>query len=315
MGNPMPGDLYRYAGETTERPAVKVNGASVPLNLEKGYVPIRRAWSEVGDEVDITLPMPVRRVIAHLNIKDDIGRVALERGPLVYCAEFADNNGFTSNLVLEDQAPLAAETRTGPPGPMTVITGPGISYRAKGGKVLAEAQKITFIPYYSWAYRGKGEMSVWVAREKDKARAIPEPTLASKAKASASEGAKGLPAIHDLFEPENSNDHSHGYLHWWPKKGTSEWVEYEFEKPATISETSVYWFDDTGEGECRVPASWKAFAKAGDKWLPMKNVRAYGVAKDAYNTVRFVPVTTTGLRLEIQLPEKFSAGIQEWKVK
>ena len=315
MGKPLPSDLYQYAGETSEQPVVKVNGEVVPFNLEKGYVPIRRAWSKAGDEVKITLPMPVRRVIAHPNIPDNVGRVAVERGPLVYCAEFVDNNGNTSNLVLEDIVPLTAESRTEPPAPMTVVIGPGIAYRYKGGKIMAETQRITFIPYFAWAHRGKGEMSVWIAREKDKARAIPEPTLASKAKASASEGAKGLPGINDLFEPANSNDHAHGYLHWWPKKGTTEWVEYEFEKPAAISETSVYWFDDTGQGECRVPASWKAFYKAGDKWLPVRNAGLFGVIKDAYNTVRFVPVTTAGLRLEIQLPETFSAGIQEWKVR
>ena len=64
-----------------------------------------------------------------------------------------------------------------------------------------------------------------------------------------------------------------------------------------------------------MPASWTAFYKAGATWVPVKTGDAYGTAKDAYNTVRFAPVTTTGLRLEIQAPEKFSAGIQEWKVK
>jgi len=83
----------------------------------------------------------------------------------------------------------------------------------------------------------------------------------------------------------------------------------------TLSETSVYWFDDTGEGECRVPVSWKAFYRAGDKWVPVKSAGLYGVEKDKYNTVRFAPVGTTGLRLEIQLPDRFSAGIHEWKVK
>jgi hypothetical protein len=82
-----------------------------------------------------------------------------------------------------------------------------------------------------------------------------------------------------------------------------------------VSEISVYWFDDTGEGECRVPQSWKALFKAGNTWVPVKNLKPYGVEKDTYNTVRFAPVRTSAMRLEIQLPEKFSAGIHEWKVK
>ena len=82
-----------------------------------------------------------------------------------------------------------------------------------------------------------------------------------------------------------------------------------------MSETSVYWFDDTGQGECRVPASWKVLVQMGDKWIPVKNLNPYGLEKDKYNTVKFGPVRASALRLEIQLPEKFSAGIQEWKVK
>jgi len=313
-GRPLPSDLYEYGEKAAENPVVMVNGEVVPLNLEKGYLPVARTWQN-GDLVEITLPMPVRRVIAHPNIPDNAGRVAVERGPLVYAAEFADNNGSTSHLVLDDIVPLAAEWRTDPPAPMMVVTGPGIAYRLEKGRIVAETQRITLIPYFAWAHRGKGEMSVWIARERERARPLPEPTLASQARASASEGAKGLPGINDLFEPANSNDHSHGYLHWWPKKGTVEWVEYAFEKPAKISETSVYWFDDTGQGECRIPSSWKALYKSGDKWLPIRNAGPFGVAKDATNTVRFAPVTTSGLRLEIQLPEKFSSGIQEWKVK
>jgi hypothetical protein len=82
-----------------------------------------------------------------------------------------------------------------------------------------------------------------------------------------------------------------------------------------LSETSIYWFDDTGEGECRVPASWTALYKDGDKWVPVKAAGPYGTAKDVYNTVAFAPVTTTAFRIEIKLPEKFSAGVQEWKIK
>ena len=142
----------------------------------------------------------------------------------------------------------------------------------KGGKLVSEKQKLTLIPYYAWAHRGRGEMEVWLAREPKLARPVPEPTLASMAKAGAS-GGKGVDAINDLFEPENSNDHAAGYLHWWPKKGTVEWVQYDFRGPMTVSETSVYWFDDTGVGECRVPGSWKALYKAGNKWVPGEEPR------------------------------------------
>jgi len=314
QGRPMPSDLYRYADETKEPPSIKVNGEAVAVNLEKGFAAIARTWQK-GDVVEIHLPMPVRRVQANENLKADIGRVAVERGPLVFCAEAADSGGHVANLVLDDSATLAVEPRPDLLNGMTVIKGEAAAYRYKNGRVVEEKIPLTLIPYYAWAHRGRGEMEVWLARTKELARPIPEPTLASAAKVSSSEGGKGVEAIHDLYEPENSNDHARGYLHWWPKKGTVEWVEYDFGKPVTLSETSVYWFDDTGEGECRVPASWKAFYKAGDKWIPVKAAGPYGVDKDKYNTVRFARVGTTALRLEVQLPEKFSAGIQEWKVK
>ena len=61
-------------------------------------------------------------------------------------------------------------------------------------------------------------------------------------------------------------------FHWWPKKSTTEWGEYTFAKPVTISDTAVYWFDDTGEGECRVPVAWRVLYKDGSEWKPVANV-------------------------------------------
>ena len=158
-------------------------------------------------------------------------------------------------------------------------------------------------------------MSVWLAREPGKARAIPEPTLASSAKVTASEGARGAEGVNDQFEPSSSNDHAGSYLHWWPRKGSKEWVEYEFGRPERVSEVEVYWFDDSGEGECRIPVSWALFYKDGESWKPVADSSAFGVEKDRYNTVVFRPVRTTGLRLEVRLPADFSSGIVEWKAR
>ncbi len=83
-------------------------------------------------------------------------------------------------------------------------------------------------------------------------------------------------------------------MHWWPKKGTAEWIDYAFDAPVRVSEASVYWFDDTGGGGCRVPASWRVLYKSGEEWVPVKAAGAYSVAKDAWNAVTFVPVRTTG---------------------
>jgi DUF1680 family protein len=314
QGRPLPGDLYRYAGEMKEKPSVKVNGTAVSSTIEKGYVAVSRDWKK-GDVVEVHLPMPVQRVLANEKVTADAGLVAVERGPLVYCTEWPDNAGLPSSLVLDDAAPLKAEPRADLLNGVVTVTGEATTYKAKGGAVVSEKGKLTLIPYYSWAHRGRGEMAVWLARTRDKARVTPEPTLASRAKVATSPGGKDREAVHDQFEPADSNDHDHGYLHWWPKKGTAEWIEYDFGAPVKISETSVYWFDDTGMGECRVPASWKALVKANGHWIAVTTSDAFGTAKDVWNAVRFAPVETTGLRLEIQLPAKFSAGIQEWTVR
>jgi uncharacterized protein len=314
VGKPMPGDLYSYRdGGQAADIVLKVNGEPVPLEIEKGYAKIGRTWA-AGDSVDLSLPMPVRRVAARPELKADEGRVAVERGPFVYCAEFADNGGRAANLVLEDGTALAAEARPGLLNGVIVITGEATAYAHKGDRLVGEKQPLTLIPYYAWAHRGRGEMAVWLAREPGKARPAVAPGLSATATVTASEGAQKLRGVNDQYEPESSDD-AVGYMHWWPKKGTAEWVEYSFPKPVTVSGTSVYWFDDAGGGSCRVPASWRLFYKSGDQWLPVRTADAFGTAKDAYNEVKFSPVKTTALRLEIQGPADFSAGIQEWKVK
>jgi hypothetical protein len=93
-------------------------------------------------------------------------------------------------------------------------------------------------------------------------------------------------------------------------------VEYAFQKPSTISRIELYWFDDTGRGQVRVPASWRVLYRDRDgAWKPIATRDDYGVSKDRFNTVTFAPVTTTGMRLELTMQPGFSAGIQEWRVK
>jgi hypothetical protein len=82
-----------------------------------------------------------------------------------------------------------------------------------------------------------------------------------------------------------------------------------------IAEAEIYWYDDTGRGECRVPTSWRLFYKDGAEWKPVDAAGSYGVEKDGFNKVSFKPVTTTGLRIEVRMQKEWSAGIQEWKVK
>ena len=103
---------------------------------------------------------------------------------------------------------------------------------------------------------------------------------------------------------------------FWDHRGTAEWVQYAFKQPKTIGSTEVYWFNDakTG-GNCHLPASWAVQYKAADgSWKPVDGASEAGVGEDKFNKVTFTPVTTTGLRVSVQLQESLSAGILEWRV-
>lgn len=313
-GEAVPSDLYRFAEPSTESATVKVNGHPVPLKLQDGYVALNRTW-RAGDVIELNLPMPVRRVLANEQVAADRGRVALQRGPLVYTAEWPDNpDGRVRNLVLPFNAALTAEFKPELLGGVTVIrsTAQALAFDAKGG-VTRKSQPFTAIPYFAWANRGKGQMAVWLPVNDASARPLPYPSVATTSRITTS-GKKEPKTIIDGEQPESSSDPS-SYFDWWPTKGTTEWVELAFDKAAKVSESEIYWFDDTGHGEVRVPAAWRLLYKRGDSWVPVEGAASYGTAKDAFNRVTFQPVTTQGLRLEVTMQPNWSAGLQEWKVR
>ena len=181
------------------------------------------------------------------------------------------------------------------------------------GKAVKTEQTLVAIPYSTWANRGRGEMLVWIPRTEAAARPTPYPTIATLSRVTTS-GRKNPRGINDGEEPAASNDAS-AYFDWWPTKGTTEWIEYALPTAATVSASDVYWFDDTGRGEVRVPQSWRLLYKDGHDWKPVETRSTYGVEKDRYNAVTFTPVTTTNLRLEVTMQPGWSAGVQEWKVR
>lgn len=122
-------------------------------------------------------------------------------------------------------------------------------------------------------------------------------------------------ALGDGLEPANSGDQSIPRHTFWPHKGTTEWVQYEFDEPKSINSVAVYWFDDTGRGECRIPKSWKILYREENRWREVPSAETPPVTKDAWNRATFDTVETTALRLEIELQDDFSAGILEWKLE
>lgn len=148
---PAPGGLYAYADEADVTCAIRVNGESVPTPEQDGYRLLERTWQD-GDVVEITWPMPIRTVQCHEAVRDNRNRVALMRGPLVYCVEEADNS-----------VPLPA-----------ICAGAGTTWQAAevadlpAGSMAIQGQTgdigFTAIPYHLWAHRGSGAMAVWLER-------------------------------------------------------------------------------------------------------------------------------------------------------
>lgn len=158
----VPSDLYSYSDGKQPGFTISINGTAVDSNIEKGYITINRQWKK-GDAVDIHFDMEPRTVIANENVAADRGRVAFERGPLVYCAEWPDNE-FDIHYIIVNQNPKI--TATNRPdiinGLITLTTdAQTLAYDATGA-LVADKVKLTLIPYYAWCHRGKGNMAVWL---------------------------------------------------------------------------------------------------------------------------------------------------------
>lgn len=174
LGRPVPGDLYQYLDNEGGSVTIQINGEPTTPEVVLGYARLRRAWKD-GDTVELNFPLPIRRVVANAAVKDDTGKAALERGPLVYCAEWPDNGGLVSHLVLTDDASFAVERRDDLLNGVTVIKGGATALFAgrRAGQVERRAQEFVAIPYYAWAHRGEGEMAVWLPREVSLAKPAP----------------------------------------------------------------------------------------------------------------------------------------------
>ena len=336
-GQVVPSNLYSYADNKRLGFSVMINNVTVPLLVgSDGYIDIPRKWKK-GDEVLLHFEMEPRTVRALDRVAADRGMVAVERGPLVYCAEHPDNN-FDVFSVLLNQEPSFTVQPNQDFTPNTVVGGfPANTYKIttliteaqsldfnKQGKLVTKDQTLTLIPYYAWCHRGSGKMRVWLPQDLKATTPAQPATLASESKVSSSMRVPALSSINDRLVPRDENDRSVPYTHWWPKKASTEWLGYEFQQEATVQSCTVYWYDDGPWGGCRVPKSWRVlYQDSKGEWQPVTPVTVdvqsvadhYPTLKGTPCTVNFTPVKTRALRLEITQPDDFSAGLFEWSVK
>jgi uncharacterized protein len=303
------------------------SGAAVLVNkqrvakpaIEQGYLVLARTWRP-GDIVELSLPMPVQRVAAHPNVKSNHGLLALQRGPLVYCLEAADNPEALGSLFLPPDTELRAEKNKTLLGGITVIKGKAELagdqdwhrrlYQPQGA---SRQVALMAIPYYAWDNREPGAMKVWLPMTPP---VSPAGGIEARAKVSVSFANDNShpQGINDGTEPKSSGEQPALLCHWWPHKGTEEWAKYTWAAPIKASGAKVYWFDDTGRGGCRLPASWSLQYLEGEDWKPVAVTGSYPVAKDKWCEVSFKPVQSAALRLLVKLPKDYAAGVHEWKI-
>ncbi len=310
----IPGNLYRFVSENNEKVTLKVDGEDIPVHLKDGYAVISRKW-KTGDKISIDFPMPVRKVIADDRINADVGKMAFQRGPVIYCAEWPDNDkGNVRDFVVEKDAPVNTEFDSTLLGGTQIIKTSGYqTVRTLDGHVDSLGKEpLTLIPYALWNNRGPGQMMVWIPTTPSSAHPLPAPTIAYTSKIRASKVTRDLPAINDQDIPSNSNDHSVSYYHWWPDRDKWEWVEYDFNKPATISKSKIYWFDDGPDGGCRIPDKYEILYLYGNVWEPVDVKTPYSITKDGWDSLSFSPVKARAVKLKVKLNKDFASGIYEW---
>jgi len=299
-----------------DSPSVAVNRKRTRATNQNGYLVVERTW-EAGDKVELNLPMPARRIQSNPNVKDNVGSLALARGPLIYCLEQTDQSAPVDSISLPAAVAIKNE-KSAALGGVVLLRGEGLAAsRDWGGglyRSLAAPTKVmvTAIPYYAWDNREAGSMRVWIPTN-------PETPIAGGAERTAKvsvsyKSGNAQPwGVNDGLEPTSSGQQPSALCHWWPHKGAEEWIQYDWDKPISATGVKVYWFDDTGRGECRYPSSWMILFKDGDTWKPVSGAK-YSINSNAWCATSFDLVRTTALRLVVQMSDGWAAGVHEWKV-
>ncbi|MGI6401908.1 MAG: glycoside hydrolase family 127 protein [Thermoguttaceae bacterium] len=310
--------------------------------------------TEVRREISGFYTFDVVRMIANPNVEANEGRVALQRGPLVYCFEQIDNPDVrVDRIVLAKDPEFKVEMRE------NFIQDESTNEETRNAAsrsvpvILCKdywGRTLTAVPYCVWDNRAAGRMSVWVRQaglgstadcpltgsrwtdsenepvlyqqlhEQDLNDSAPEfdENFADFSGSFEGDQYSTLDAIEQSATPASSADTQVPRATWWDHKGTAEWFEYEFPEAKKLSKSTVYWFDDRSiNGGCAVPQSWKLtwFDEETDQWVDVATADEYSVDMDRDIVVNFDEITTKKIRIEVQLQEGLSGGILRWVVE
>lgn len=308
----VPGELYSFINEPTQKPVVRVNGKIWEKEAKNGFVSINRKWKK-GDRVELFLPMPVQFSKALPQVKADIDRIAVSRGPLLYCAEAADNKTSVLKTTLSEKSASGAVVSRFESGKMKGIPRIELDGTYHPTPDTLEAVRIRLIPYYSWCNRGSGEMECWFP---ESASSIDFGTpIDSKFKAIKSSHCFASDcdeAMVDGIIPKNSADENIRRWTSYPQTGREQRIELILKKPIDLQSFSVYWFDDA-KG-VRLPTSWYLEYRDGEEWkpFPLYATDAYSTYKDRFNMIHPASnIHTDQFRMIIHPQSEYAVGILE----
>lgn len=293
-----------------------VNGSGAGGAPVQGYLPVSRTWSD-GDVVQLTLPMNIRRVYSNPKVVAHQGRVTIARGPIVYCLESNDNATPVHKIVIPSGAALSASYDGALLGGVTKITGTGINADTSG------PTGFTMIPYGVWDNRTY-DTSLMTVTAPESAGAVTPPLDKNRvANATISYSYKNAgdteTALNDGILPKDNQDQTIPRFTWWSHQGTQEWIQYDLPAPITIGRSDVSWYEDASQGGgCDYPQTISYQYWNGASWQPMTPLHDYLNMIDFYgghfSIMRFQPVTTSKIRLNVTLRPGKSAGIFEWRL-
>jgi len=299
VGRPVPSDLYEQT-EPSDFGDVLIEVNGLALNGcpgRDGYVDIGREW-KAGDVVKVTLPMPVKRIRANAKVAADKGRLAVEKGPIVYCAEGFDNGGKAYRATLPADATFEETS---------------VRFGDKTFPALKASNGLVLIPYCLWGNREPGnELQTWFAASREAACGNEQGIFTT---ASHCWCADTTDALFDGKVPASSADASIPRFTFWPQRGTEEWVGFELPSRRRVKEIKVYWFDDHhgGSGNCALPASWKVQSRPVPD-QPWKDAAGatYTTVRDGFSVAAFAePVEAAEFRIVVRGQPERSSGILE----
>lgn len=291
----VPGKLYSYVDNNSKAWELYINDKKVgnlsfkkgEVSLDKGFVSISRKWKK-GDKVELKLPMPVRYSHAIKEVKADNDRVAISRGPLVYCAEGIDNTEDVNRYYLTKVSTDAKVQRddTGILKGIDLIKNVSADYIDVKGNI--HQTSLNLIPYYAWNNRGVSTMNIWFAENQKKVRESVAilPVAIKDIKATYTNEGENVFSIVNGKHPKSSKDTEINRWTSWNKKGEKQSIDFTFEKPTDIKAFSVYWYEDNGG--VRLPDVWNLeYKDDSGSWkpFPLYSTDSYSLLKDQFNLV------------------------------